>query len=315
MNQPISLNQEIDFCIVIPLMNEEENINDLYKQIKNNTKNFKIKIIFVDDGSTDKSKELIIKLSKISNDVIGVFFTRNFGSHFAIAAGLGISKNYPTIIMAADLQDPPELLPKIFYTYKENKNLVFSVRKKRDESFFKKFFASIFYKTLRLLNIKFFQDLNTDGFGIYPPKVIDSLLKLNERTRITPYLIYWLGYKIDTIEYDRPNRIRGKSKWPFLKRLFAGLNIIFSFSNLPLRAFFFTGLLTNFFSILLIIKLFYEYFILGYNFNGWASIICLILFFGGLNLLVVGVLGEYIAQINEETKKRPLYVIEETINL
>ena len=307
--------QMLKFNIVIPVFNEEEIIkqfNDKLISIISKYK-YQFEIIYINDGSYDNTEALLNSFSNKYKFVKSVNFTRNFGSHAAILAGLNLYNYNPTIVMSCDFQDPPSLIGKMIDKYLVEKKIIYAIRNKRNDPFFKNLFAKSFYKLTRILGINFFPKNGNDGFGLYPPNVIKKYLELVETHRITSFLISWLGFEHEYIFFDRPQRLAGYSKWGFFKRLNSAVDVIFSFSNFPIRLSFIFGIIMLALSIFITSFLIYEKFFLQKEFNGWASIIIAVMIFGSLQMFFLGIIGEYLWRISSDVKKRPLYIVKDKI--
>jgi glycosyltransferase involved in cell wall biosynthesis len=296
--------------IVIPVFNEErsipllkERLNALLKE-----KDFEYEVIFVDDGSTDKSCEIIKEWVKENHRIILTEFSRNFGHQQAITAGLSESTGDCLVILDADLQDPPEEILKMIEKWNEGYQIVFAERLSRKEGILRKMFFALFYKIFVIMS-----DLpvviNSGVFGLMDRVVVTHLLNMKERNRFIPGMQGWVGFKTATIYYERQDRKAGKPKQT-TKRLFKyAFNAIFSFSYKPLRISFVIGLIaTAFFSLYGMILIFMRIF--GINVvRGFTTPTVAIFFIGGLLLISNGIIGEYIARIYDEVKNRPLYII------
>jgi len=269
-------------------------------------------VIFVDDGSKDESWKIIEDLCRNNQNVRGIKFSRNFGQHVAITAGLDQAKGDFIVLMDADLQDLPEEIPRLLGRCKDGCEIVYALRKSRGDSATKKLLSKAFYFVLNIISsFKLRPDVGV--FRIMTKVVRDNIVQMREQTRIITGLIDWLGFPCDYIEVDRPGRSFGKTKYDFRKMLRLALQGIMSFSNLPLRFATYLGFMVSMFSLFvgayfLILKIFF-----GYGLIGWPSLITAILFLGGVQLLVVGILGEYIGKIFLDVKQRPLYVISKRI--
>lgn len=302
-----------DFNIIVPVFNEEaviEDFNDSLQKVLSKL-DFKFNIIYVNDGSSDETENILLNLRDKYSFIEVINFTRNFGSHSAILAGLSNYREKPSIVMSCDFQDPPILIKELIKKYNQNKKIVYAIRNNRKDPFFKNLFAKLFYKVTRILGINFFPKNGNDGFGLYPPKVIKNYLKLVEAHRITSFLVSWLGFDHDYIFFDRPSRKAGYSKWGFFKRVNSAVDVIFSFSNFPIRLSFIFGIILLMISVFISIFIIYEIFFLSKDFNGWASIVISIMVFGSLQLFFLGVIGEYLWRISSDVKKRPMYVIKD----
>lgn len=306
----------IDISVVIPIYMNEQFIKELYSRLvltlKKISDNFEI--IFVDDGSPDSSWTLIKDLTDKEKRVVGIKFSRNFGQHKAITAGLDKSKGEWVVVMDGDLQDIPEEIIKLYNkATKEGFDVVFARRYHRRDKFTKKLSSKIFYKILGSLideNI----DSSVANFGIYSRKVIENFTKMREHSRLFPLFIKWLGFDICYIDVKHKERNSGKTAYTFSKRIKLAMDTIVSMSNKPLKISiklgFFLSISSFLFGMILIIK----YIIWGIPVQGWTSLMVSIYFLGGLLLSIGGILGVYIGKIFDEVKNRPIYIIDEIIN-
>jgi len=300
-------------CLVVPVYNEQENLKELHQRLTvvldKETDNYEI--IFVNDGSADCSLQIIREISLDDRRVKFIDFTRNFGHQIAITAGMDYSKGKAVVIMDGDLQDPPEVVPKLIAKRKEGFEVVYAVRRSRaSEKFFKKITASLFYRLFSsMTNIG--MPLDTGEFRLIDRKVLDNLKSLKEKNRFVRGLTSWVGYKQTGISYDRKGRKAGKTKYSFFRMIKFSVDGITSFSDLPLRLAAISGLVISLISFLtgiyyIFVKLFTDRLV-----HGWATLLVSILFLGGIQLIFLGVIGEYISRIYEEVKQRPLYIVRE----
>lgn len=295
--------------IVIPIFNEEQNIPTLYKELKNVLKKYNYEIIFVDDGSSDSSEKVVKKIREKDTRIKLICLSRNFGHQIAITCGLDYSNGEATIIMDADLQDPPSIIPKMIEKWQEGFDVVYGRRVTRDsDSYFKKTTANFFYKIFYILSgTKIPQ--NAGDYRLISKKVILILRTTREYQRFLRGMISWIGFKQTGIEYIRGERYSGESKYTTMKMIKLALDAIFSFSYFPLRIASALGIMTAFGAIILI---FYTIYIqsIGQTVKGWSSTIVIMLFLGSIQLISIGIIGEYMGRIYEEVKKRPLYIIK-----
>ncbi len=304
--------------IIIPCYNEQESINEAYSRVTAALKgdwNNGYEILFINDGSTDASLDILKQLAQQDNKVKLLSFSRNFGHQAAIGAGIAHSKGDVAIILDTDLQDPPELFENMVQQYRKNDcNVVYGVRKERKgEGFFKKLTARLFY---RLLNRLSGMDLNTDtgDFRLIDRKVMDAFNNFSEKNKYIRGIISWMGFKQIPLYYTREARQHGKTKYTLKKMLhLAGIGM-FYFSKKPLKAALTAGFISMLIGIVLTVWVLYVQFSGGFTVPGWASTIITIIFFGGVQLLTIGVVGEYIGNILDEVKNRPEYIIDEKIN-
>lgn len=305
--------------IVIPMYNEETVVHECYTRIKNifnRLNNYDMEMIVVDDGSTDKTLELLESLSKEDMKLKILSFSRNFGHQSAIIAGLKETTGDAVIIIDADMQDPPELIVDMIDLWEKGNDVIYAVREKREEeSIFKVFSAKIFYKILYSLSeVKI--PKNTGDFRLADRKVIDIINSLPEHNKYLRGLFAWSGFKQEPIKYDRKKRFSGKTKYSFKKMMKLAYDGIISFSNKPLKIIGKIGILSVIVSFLILI-----YSIISYVFklndlvSGWTSIMVSITFFAGVQLVSLWILSEYISRIYDESKNRPEYIINKKINL
>ena len=303
--------------IIAPFFNEEESLPIFLEEVLNIVKQlseYNFEIIFIDDGSTDNSLVFLKEMAKENKNIIVLELSRNFGKEAALTAGIDIAVGSAIIPIDVDLQDPPILIKKMIKQWESGSDVVLAKRENRlNENFLKRISASFFYKIYSFFvgNSKI---SNVGDFRLIDKRVVDNIKNLKEKNRYMKGLLSWPGFSSAEIPYTRNKRKAGKSKFTFLKLLNLGFEGVTSFSVLPLKFFTFIGFVGIIFSfffaiIILFQKIFYENFIEGY-----AFLILLILFFGSLQLLGIGILGEYIGKIYIETKNRPIYIIKNRYN-
>ncbi len=306
----------MSISIIIPIFNESENLKILIERLLKTIKKVKIKkyeIIFVNDGSTDNSLEILKIISSKNSKIKILSLSRNFGHQNALSAGIDYASNDLTIIMDGDLQDPPEIIPKLIDRINKGYNVVFAIRKKRKENIFKKVMYYIFYRFLYLVSdIKI--PLDSGDFSALDKKALTHLKNFKEKNKFIRGLRSWIGFKQISLSYDREKRYKGKAKYSFLSLLKLAINGIISFSSFPLKLASLTGFIITIFSFMYIIYLFYTKIFIGINPSGWTSLMVIILFLGGFNLLILGIIGEYISRIYDDVRNRPTYIIEDKIN-
>lgn len=305
--------------VVIPMYYEEEVADICYKRVVNNLKKlsdkYSYEIIFINDGSKDSTLEILKKIASNDDNVKIISFSRNFGHQAAVTAGIRNVTGDAIIIMDADLQDPPELFEGMIEKWEEGYEVVYGKRKTREgESIFKLLTARMFYNTLnKLSEIEIPKD--TGDFRLVDRKVIDVIATLPEHNKFLRGLFSWVGFNQYAYEYNRVNRVAGKTKYPFKKMFKLATDGILSFSAKPLKI---VGAIGFFSVIVSIIILIYS--IVSYMFKlnsltpGWTSIMCTMTFIGGIILISLWMIGEYIARIYEESLGRPEYIIDELIN-
>lgn len=297
--------------LIIPVFNEEGNILALYRELKKNLKNVPCEIIFINDGSMDKSQKVIEELRKKDDSIRLINLSRNFGHQVAITCGIDFAKGDAAIIMDADLQDPPNLIPKMIEKWQQGFDVVYGIRRERKgENFIKISTAIVFYKLINILSgTKIPQ--NVGDFRLISKKVIDILKTTREYQRFLRGMISWVGFNQTGIEFERQERHAGKSKYSTLSMLKLAADALLSFSFFPLRVASFLGIMTATGAIVFI---FYTLYVTagGQTVKGWSSTIVIILFLGSIQLIATGIIGEYLGRIYEEVKKRPLYIIGST---
>ena len=304
--------------IVAPVYNEEETIDEFNKRISRVLRDLKsdrydYEIIYVNDGSQDLSLKILKGLRQKDPDHIKVIdFSRNFGHQLAITAGIDFASGAAVVIIDSDLQDPPELIPEMIEKWEEGFDVVYAVRKQRKaETFFKKITASCFYYLLRKIS-KINLPRNTGDFRLIDSKVVNSLRRVKERHRFMRGLVCWTGFRQTGIEYVREKRFAGKTKYPLYKMTIFALDGITSFSKIPLQISSYLGFFVSFLSFIYIIINLYLKLFTDQPVRGWTSLIVLICFLGGMQMMFIGIIGEYIGRIYDEVKQRPLYIIKET---
>ena len=303
--------------VVIPVYNEEEVVNECYSRIKKvmDSTNEKYEIIFVNDGSKDNTRQMLKEICRVDGNVKLIDFSRNFGHQSAITAGMNYSIGQAVVVIDADLQDPPEVILRMLEKWREGYQVVYGKRLKREgESIFKKATAKVFYRILARLT-EFDIPVDAGDFRLIDRKVCDALNKMDEKNRYVRGIISWLGFNTTYVEFVREKRYAGKTKYPFRKMLKFATDAVVSFSYKPLRITSYLGMaLSGVSFIYLIIALFLKLFNVIDTVQGWMSIVAISLFFNGIVLLVLGIMGEYIGRIYDEVKARPLYVVNEFVN-
>lgn len=300
--------------VVVPFLNEEENLPELYRRLKavfeglNGTAEF----LFVDDGSTDGGLAALEKIRRNDPRAKILQLSRNFGHQIAITAGLDYASGDAVIIMDADLQDPPEVLPELIAKWNEGFEVVYAVRKSREgETWLKKFLAASFYRVFyRMAKVNV--PMDAGDFRLVDRKVVDALKEVRELHRFMRGLTCWVGFRQCAVEYDRAARFAGETKYPVWKSLKLAWDGITSFSGKPLQWMMNAGLLVALVSSLLAFRIIWMKFSgNGGLVSGWASLAVLVLFLGGVQMMAIGLLGQYISRIFDETKKRPLYLVRD----
>lgn len=311
----------LNFSVVIPLFNEEGNISELYRRLtitmeslckKEGLDENSYEIIMVNDGSKDRTWELIKQLHQKDFKVKGINFSRNFGQHPAISAGLSYAKGDVIILMDGDLQDPPEEIPKLYEKFKEGYDIVYALRKTRDDPVYRRFFSRIFMEFLKKIT-RIDAPTKVGVFRIISRRCLDNFLRLGEKSKLGLGLMGWMGLPQSYVEIQRKARASGESKYSFFKLYKLALDAVASFSNIPLYLHFalyfgFTVALLSFIIGFYMIfkKIFYDIPISGYT-----SIIVSIFFLGGVSLIILGIIGVYIGKIYELALNRPLYIVKD----
>jgi glycosyltransferase involved in cell wall biosynthesis len=304
--------------LIIPVCCEEQVVEESYRRMKSvmdSLAHHDHELIYIDDGSSDSTLSILRRLAAANSKVKIICLSRNFGHQIAITAGLDKAEGDAVIIIDADLQDPPELIPKMIEKWREGYRVVYAKRvTRRGEGKFKRWTASIFYRVLnKLTDTKI--PINTGDFRLIDKRIVQEMRKVRERNRFIRGLTSWVGFEQTSIEYERDQRIAGETKYSFWKMVKFALDGIFSFSHRPLKISLALGVFSIFIGIAMILyvfmgKIFFQQTVM----SGWASILIVVVFFGGIQLFTIGIIGEYIARIYDEAKGRPLYIVREEIN-
>ena len=305
--------------VVIPVYNEEQVINECIKritQVLEKLDEYENEIIIIDDGSRDNTLSLLEEMAENNSETKILSFSRNFGHQAAVTAGLKHVTGDAILIIDADLQDPPELLPQMMELWEAGNDVIYGKRKARKgESHFKLMTAKMFYNTLNLLSdVEIPKD--TGDFRLVDRTVVDIINELPEHNKFLRGLFSWTGYKQIPFEYERQERVAGKTKYPLRKMLKLATDGIISFSTKPLKILGMLGIFSVLVSLILMIYALISYFFKLNDLSpGWTSIMIAITFFAGIQLVSIWVLSEYIARIYDETRKRPEYIIRKKINI
>lgn len=299
----------MQLSIIIPTYNEEGNVKALYETIKETLNNIKYEIIFINDGSKDQTEHNLNELYNKNNDIKIIHFSRNFGKDAAIYAGLKHASGEYTAIIDADMQQHPKYLLEMFNFLENNKNYdqVAMTIKKRKKGIFSKLGSTFFYKLInKLSDIRFAEDAS--DFRMFRSYVKDAILSLPENNRFSKGIFNWVGFETKYMEYDVQKRLSGKSKFNFKNSLKYAIEGIVGYSTKPLRIATIIGLISSLSSFIYLLYLIIKTLIIGSDTPGFATIVCLILFIGGIQLICIGILGEYLAKTYLEVKNRPIYV-------
>lgn len=299
--------------ILVPAYNEEDVLHMLYERvtpIMDSLSNYNFEILFVNDGSSDKTLDIIKNLREKDNRICYLNLSRNFGKEIAMIAGLDYSKGDAVIIIDADLQDPPELIPEMISYWEQGYDDVYAKRKSRKgETWLKKFTSKMYYKTLQnVTKIEIQKD--TGDFRLLDRRCVEALKQFRESQRYTKGLFSWIGYNKKEILYDRDPRAAGKTKWNYKKLIDLSIDGITSFTTAPLRWSAFIGVLISIIGFIYMLAIIIKTIISGVDVPGYASTMVVILFIGGIQLIFLGVIGEYLGRAFYETKNRPIYFVD-----
>ncbi|HEX5072834.1 MAG TPA: glycosyltransferase family 2 protein [Gemmatimonadaceae bacterium] len=297
--------------VVIPVYNEEATLDTLFSTLRDRLAALAVsyEVVLIDDGSRDRTGEMIAEMTRRDRRFRSVQFSRNFGHQAAVTAGLHFARGSAVVVMDADLQDPPELLGSMIARWREGYHVVYAQRIKRHaEGVLKRGIAFAYYRLLqRLTDVDIPAD--TGDFCLMDRRVVDLLNRMPERNRYLRGMRAWLGFRQTAVPFERPPRVAGEPKYTFFKSLGLGINGIVGFSRVPLRIATYLGLTASAFSILLTVWAVYQRFVGSETVRGWASTLVVILLLGGAQLLMIGIVGEYLSRIYDEVKQRPMYVI------
>ncbi|MFN3917472.1 MAG: glycosyltransferase family 2 protein [Flavobacteriales bacterium] len=309
------MSQRTHISVVVPVFNEQGNIDVLIERINSSlmkveSENFEI--ILVDDGSTDDTANRIKAATVKHNHIKAILLSRNFGHQIALTAGIQHASGELVVTLDGDLQHPPELIPALIEKAKEGFDIVNTIRLETEgEGATKKITSKGFYRIInRLSDVKIVE--GAADFRLMTRKAVDAFLQLNEKDRFTRGLVSWMGFNQAFIPYEAAKRNAGKSKYTLSKMMRFALDGVTSFSSKPLRISFYLGLITSLFALIYAAYAITNHF-LGETMPGWTSILVVVLFLGGIQLISIGIIGEYLARVYNESKARPLYFIKEKI--
>jgi glycosyltransferase involved in cell wall biosynthesis len=300
--------------ILIPAYNEQAVLEKLFTRLANlanDTKDYDFEFLFVNDGSRDKTLEIIKDYADKDDRVAYVNFSRNFGKEIGMIAGLDHVTGDATVIIDADLQDPPELIPKMIELWEQGYDDVYAKRRTREgESWLKKLTSKQFYNILqKFSNVPIQKD--TGDFRLLDRRAVEALKQFRESERYTKGMFSWIGFNKKEILYDRDPRAAGETKWNYLKLINLAVDGITSFTTAPLRMSTILGFLVSIITFVYLVVLVVRTIFFGTDLVGYPSMMAVILFLGGVQLLSLGIIGEYVGKIFNETKNRPLYIVEE----
>jgi dolichol-phosphate mannosyltransferase len=304
--------------IIIPCYNEVDGLESLIQVLDKVpiSLDFHVNYLFVDDGSTDGTFEYLAKTSKGRNNIRVLKLSRNFGSHISITAGIENSTDVDAIIvLPADLQEPPGLIPELLKKWEEGNEVVWTIREKRAQSAMSKFFSITFYKIfVKGSGLKNYPIEGPSAFFLLDKKVCKQWCRFKETNRMINGLISWMGFKQTQVYYKQNERIVGRSSWSFMKLVKIAIDSFVSFSYAPIRFISYLGLLISFIGFVYAIILIINKIFFGIGPTGWTSIMVVVLFLGGIQLITLGILGEYIWRGVDESRQRPLYLVSEKLN-
>ncbi|MFI3214433.1 MAG: glycosyltransferase family 2 protein [Eubacteriales bacterium] len=304
--------------VIIPCYNEEENVDYFYQEfIKNQNffdeKMIEFELIYIDDGSKDRTVEEVKKLKEKDDRIHLVSFSRNFGKEAAVYAGFEKSKGDYVVMMDADLQDPPHLLPEMFSYIEEGYDSVATRRvSRKGEPVIRSFFARMFYRLMNKISRTDIVDGARD-YRLMTRQVVDAILSMKEYNRFTKGIFGWVGFETKWIAYENIERVKGETKWSFWKLFLYSLEGIIAFSTAPLAFASIMGVLFCIVAFIMIIAIIGKTILWGDPVGGWPSLSCIILFVGGIQLFSVGIIGQYLSKTYLEAKNRPIYVVKEDL--
>lgn len=302
--------------VVIPVYNEEATVDELHRRLAAVLERVEPdhEVLLVNDGSRDGTAEALRRIAESGSRWRAIHFSRNFGHQAAVAAGLRYATGQAVVVMDADLQDPPELLEAMLARWREGFEVVYAQRVSRDrEGPLKRGLAWLYYRILRAV-APVDIPADTGDFCLMDRKVVDQLIALPERNRYIRGLRAWVGFRQTSVQFERAARFAGEPKYTFRKSLSLGFNGIISFSKAPLRLATWLGLVVSLASFILAVVFIVQKLTGQFEIRGWASTVVIILFLGGVQLLTIGIIGEYLSRIYDEVKQRPLYVVRDTDN-
>ena len=300
--------------ILIPAYNEEAVLDSLYKRLgtlANDLKKYEFEFLFINDGSKDKTLSILRELAEVDTRISYINLSRNFGKEIAMIAGLDHVTGDATVIIDADLQDPPELIPEMITHWEDGYDDVYAKRRSRDgETWFKKWSSKKFYEILEKISDVPIQK-DTGDFRLLDRRAVEALKQMRESQRYTKGMFSWVGFYKKEIIYDRDPRAAGESGWNYKKLIDFAIDGITSFTTAPLRISTYVGFIVSIIAFIYLLAIVFQTIFFGNDLAGYPSTLAVILFLGGVQLLSLGIIGEYIGRIFNETKQRPLYFVEE----
>lgn len=310
------MSEATKFSVVVPVYNEEKVLPETYRRLKAVMEGLaeSYEIIFVNDGSSDRTMPILDQLCEHDRHIRIIDFAKNFGHQTAITAGMDYADGDAVVVIDADLQDPPELIPRMIDRWREGYDVVYGKRKERKgETFFKRVSAAMFYRLMRRMT-EVDIPVDTGDFRLIDRRVCDALKSIKERNRYIRGIISWLGFKQIGVEFAREERFAGETKYPLKKMLKFAFDAITSFSFKPLKLSSYLGMTLSLCSIAYLMFVVWLKLFTDRTVAGWASSMVISLFFNGVVLMMLGIAGEYIGRIYDETKGRPLYVVRRVRN-
>jgi glycosyltransferase involved in cell wall biosynthesis len=307
----------MELSLVVPVFNEEATLPELRGRLSEILPlvGGETEVILVNDGSRDATPELVSGICREDARFRGIHFSRNFGHQAAVAAGLRYSRGRAVVVMDADLQDPPQLVLSLLQKWREGYEVVYARHTRRDrEGLLKRLFAFGYYRVLQRV-AQHDVPSDTGDSCLMDRRVVDLLNTMPERNRYIRGLRAWVGFRQTAVDFERPGRFAGEPKYTFRKSLSLAVNGIISLSKAPLRIATWFGLMVSLTSFVLAVAFVIEKLTVGFEIRGWASTVVIILFLGGVQLLTIGIIGEYISRIYDEVKQRPLFVVRELENI
>lgn len=304
-----------EVSVVFPVYNEQENLDVLFERVHpvlEEAANGSFEVIFVDDGSADGSEEFLDALSERDHRYKVIHFSRNFGHQAALQAGLEATRGHAVVLMDADLQDPPELISRFIAKWREGYKVVYAIRKRRKEASWKRLAYWVFYRSMRFI-AEIDAPLDAGDFCLMDRRVVDTLVSLPERNRFLRGLRSWIGFKQIGVEYERDARNAGDPKYSLRKLIGLAVSGYVGFSSFPLRVAAWLGVSASLAGFAMTIWVIFSRIFVPHVPQGWASLIAVVLFVGGVQLIMLGVIGEYLGRVYDEVRQRPLYVVSSRV--